>query len=107
MELSGRCESEVGIIIDGYSFFILTRLLLQLYIDVDNAMVTARDPTDAENMPNTIAYVDALITAVSAIYEKEIDTHREYFIWLKFFVVHMMWSLTAHMMCSFMCTFIL
>lgn len=80
---------------------------MQLYIDVDTAMVTARDPTDAENMPNTIAYVDALITAVSAIYEKEIDTHREYFIWLKFFVVHMMWSLTAHMMCSFMCTFIL
>lgn len=35
---------------------------VDLYIEVDTAMVTAHDPTDSVNMPNTIAYVNALIT---------------------------------------------
>ena len=47
---------------------------VDLYIEVDTAMVTNHDPTDSVNMPNTIAYINALITAVSSIYEREIDT---------------------------------
>lgn len=47
---------------------------VDLYVEVDTAMVTNHDPTDSVNMPNTIAYVNALITAVSSIYEQEIDT---------------------------------
>ena len=35
---------------------------VDLYIEVDTAMVTAHDPSDSVNMPNTIAYVNALIT---------------------------------------------
>lgn len=50
---------------------------VDLYIEVDTAMITARDPTDTTNIPNTIEYVNALISAVSAIYEKEVDTHCE------------------------------
>jgi hypothetical protein len=31
--------------------------------------------TDKVNMPNTINYINALITAASSVYEKEVDTH--------------------------------
>ena len=48
---------------------------VDLYIEVDTDMITNRDPDDTTNIPNTIAYVDALITSISSIYEKEIDTH--------------------------------
>lgn len=50
---------------------------VDLYIEVDTAMVTKHDPNDAVNMPNTIAYVNAVITAVSSIYEREVDTKRK------------------------------
>ncbi|KAL7511561.1 hypothetical protein ACHAXN_008515 [Cyclotella atomus] len=48
---------------------------VDLYIEVDSAMVANRDPTDINNMPKTIAYINALITAVSSVFEQEIDTH--------------------------------
>ncbi|KAL3788265.1 hypothetical protein HJC23_011897 [Cyclotella cryptica] len=48
---------------------------VDLYIEVDEALVNNHDPNDAVNMPNTIAYVSALITAASSIYEREVDTH--------------------------------
>jgi hypothetical protein len=48
---------------------------VDLYIEVDSAMVANHDPTDINNMPNTIAYINALITAVSSVFEREIDTH--------------------------------
>lgn len=48
---------------------------VDLYIEVDTAMINARDPTDPVNMPNTIDYINALITAASSVYEKEVDTH--------------------------------
>ena len=48
---------------------------VDLYIEVDTAMIDARDPNDTVNIPNTIAYINALITTISAIYEKEVDTH--------------------------------
>ncbi|KAL3790457.1 hypothetical protein ACHAWO_007147 [Cyclotella atomus] len=38
-------------------------------------MVNAHDPTDSTTFPNTILYINALITAISTIYEREIDTH--------------------------------
>eukprot|EP00804_Cyclotella_cryptica_P021238 CCRYP_001519-RA/>CCRYP_001519-RA protein AED:0.11 eAED:0.05 QI:0/0/0/0.85/0.83/0.85/7/0/577 len=47
---------------------------VDLYIEVDNGMISNRD-TDPVNIPNTIAYINALVTAVSSIFEKEIDTH--------------------------------
>ena len=50
---------------------------VDLYIEVDGALVNKHDPNDAVNMPNTIAYVNALITAASSIYEREVDTHCE------------------------------
>jgi hypothetical protein len=31
--------------------------------------------TDTVNMPESINYINALVSAVSAIYEREIDTH--------------------------------
>lgn len=49
---------------------------VDLYIEVDNGMINNRD-TDPVKIPNTIAYLNALITAVSSIFEKEIDTHRK------------------------------
>ncbi|KAL7517715.1 hypothetical protein ACHAWX_002611 [Stephanocyclus meneghinianus] len=48
---------------------------VDLYIEIDGALVKKHDPNDAVNMPNTIAYVNALITAASSIYEREVDTH--------------------------------
>ncbi|KAL7518619.1 hypothetical protein ACHAWX_004271 [Stephanocyclus meneghinianus] len=48
---------------------------VDLYIEIDGALVNKHDPNDAVNMPNTIAYVNALITAASSIYEVEVDTH--------------------------------
>lgn len=51
---------------------------VDLYVEVDTAMVTKHDPNDTVNMPNTIAYVNAVITAVSSIYEREVDTKREW-----------------------------
>eukprot|EP00804_Cyclotella_cryptica_P013844 CCRYP_018166-RA/>CCRYP_018166-RA protein AED:0.04 eAED:0.04 QI:236/1/1/1/0.88/0.7/10/1397/394 len=48
---------------------------IDIFMEVDTAFVNAHDPNDTSNMPNTIAYVNALVTASSAIYEKEIDTH--------------------------------
>ena len=50
---------------------------VDLYIEIDGALVKKHDPNDAANMPNTIAYVSALITAASSIYEREVDTHCE------------------------------
>eukprot|EP00804_Cyclotella_cryptica_P018048 CCRYP_008333-RD/>CCRYP_008333-RD protein AED:0.09 eAED:0.09 QI:172/1/1/1/0.70/0.72/25/1395/1365 len=47
---------------------------VDLYIEVDGDLVNYHD-SDTVNMPNTIEYVNALVTAVSAIYEQEIDTH--------------------------------
>eukprot|EP00804_Cyclotella_cryptica_P019111 CCRYP_019454-RA/>CCRYP_019454-RA protein AED:0.10 eAED:0.10 QI:0/0.93/0.88/1/0.87/0.88/17/304/1304 len=47
---------------------------VDLYIEVDEAFVNNHD-TDTVNMPNTISYVNALVTAISAIYEQEVDTH--------------------------------
>ncbi|KAL7483314.1 hypothetical protein ACHAW6_008965 [Cyclotella cf. meneghiniana] len=47
---------------------------VDLYIEVDEDLVKHHD-NDTVNMPNTIEYVNALVTAVSSIYEKEIDTH--------------------------------
>ena len=49
---------------------------VDLYIEVDDEFVQKRD-TDMVNMPNTINYVNALVSAVSSIYKREIDTHRE------------------------------
>ena len=49
---------------------------VDLYIEVDDAFVANRD-TDTVNMPNTINYVNALVSGVSSIYEREIDTHCE------------------------------
>lgn len=51
---------------------------VDLYIEVDDALVNKHDPSNTVAMPNTITYVNALITAVSSIYEREIDTHCEY-----------------------------
>ena len=51
---------------------------VDLYVEVDAAMVTKHDPNDTVNMPNTIAYVNAVITAVSSIYEREVDTKRKW-----------------------------
>lgn len=48
---------------------------VDLYIEVDTAMVNAHDPTQPTTFPNTILYINALITAISTIYEREIDTH--------------------------------
>ena len=50
---------------------------VDLYIEVDTAMIEARDAEtySGGNIENTIEYVGAIVTAVSAIYEKEIDTH--------------------------------
>ncbi|KAL7483162.1 hypothetical protein ACHAW6_008810 [Cyclotella cf. meneghiniana] len=48
---------------------------VDLFIEIDGALVQKHDPNDAVNMPNTIAYVNALITAVSSVYEREVDTH--------------------------------
>eukprot|EP00804_Cyclotella_cryptica_P019493 CCRYP_006643-RF/>CCRYP_006643-RF protein AED:0.13 eAED:0.13 QI:170/0.76/0.85/1/0.61/0.71/14/191/939 len=48
---------------------------VDLYIEIDGGLVLKHDPNDAVNMPNTIAYVNALITAASSVYEKEVDTH--------------------------------
>ena len=48
------------------------------FIEVDTDMVAAHDPSDAVNMPNTVDYINALITAISTIYEREIDTHCKY-----------------------------
>jgi hypothetical protein len=50
---------------------------VDLYIEIDGALVNKHDPNDAVNMPNTIAYVNALITAASSVYEVEVDTHCE------------------------------
>lgn len=74
---------------------------VDLYIEVDYDLVQNHD-TDTVNMPNTINYVNALVTAVSryvnqttsllvfqwiwslftdlccSIYEREVDTHREW-----------------------------
>ena len=47
---------------------------VDLYIEIDQALVDRHD-VDKVNMPNTIAYVNALITASSSVYEKEVDTH--------------------------------
>ena len=47
---------------------------VDLYIEIDMALVNKHD-TDTVNMPNTINYVNALITAASSVYEKEVDTH--------------------------------
>lgn len=46
---------------------------VDLFIDVDDALVNKHD-TDTVNFPNTIMYVNALITAISSIYEREVDT---------------------------------
>jgi hypothetical protein len=51
---------------------------VDLYIEVDDALVNKHDPSNTVTMPNTVTYVNALITAVSSIYEREIDTHCEY-----------------------------
>ncbi|KAL3803899.1 hypothetical protein HJC23_004061 [Cyclotella cryptica] len=48
---------------------------VDLYIEIDGDLVSNHDPNDAVNMPNTIAYVNALITAASSVYEQEVDTH--------------------------------
>ncbi|KAL7483145.1 hypothetical protein ACHAW6_008855 [Cyclotella cf. meneghiniana] len=48
---------------------------IDIFMEVDTAFVNFHDPNDSTNMPNTIAYVNALVTASSAVYEKEIDTH--------------------------------
>jgi hypothetical protein len=50
---------------------------VDLYIEIDGALVNKHDPNNAANMPNTIAYINALITAASSIYEREVDTHCE------------------------------
>lgn len=55
---------------------------VDLYIEVDTAMIQAHDPSDEDNMPNTIAYINALITAASSVYEREVDTHCKYCILL-------------------------
>jgi hypothetical protein len=47
---------------------------VDLYIEIDAALVNKHD-TDKVNMPNTINYINALITAASSVYEKEVDTH--------------------------------
>ena len=47
---------------------------VDLYIQVDDEFVASRD-TDTTNMPNSIDYVNALVSAVSSIFEFEIDTH--------------------------------
>lgn len=49
---------------------------VDFYIEVDDEFVQNHD-TDTVNMPNTINYVNALVTAVSVIYEQEVDTHCE------------------------------
>jgi hypothetical protein len=49
---------------------------VDLFIEVDEAFVLNHD-TDTINMPESINYINALVSAVSAIYETEIDTHRE------------------------------
>jgi hypothetical protein len=46
---------------------------VDLFIDVDDALVNKHD-TNTVNFPNTITYVNALITAISSIYEREVDT---------------------------------
>jgi hypothetical protein len=51
---------------------------IDIFMEVDTAFVNFHDPSDSTNMPNTIAYVNALVTASSAVYEKEIDTHCEH-----------------------------
>lgn len=35
---------------------------VDLYLEVDTPMVNFHDPNDHDNMPNTIAYLNALIT---------------------------------------------
>ena len=47
---------------------------VDLYIEID-ATLYRNQNSDASR---TIAYVNALVTAASAIFEKEIDTRREY-----------------------------
>jgi hypothetical protein len=47
---------------------------VDLYIEIDEDLVNKHD-TDKVNMPNTINYINALITAASSVYEKEVDTH--------------------------------
>lgn len=49
---------------------------VDLFIDVDTAMVEKHDKRRPSTMPNTIAYINAVVSAVSSIYEREIDTHR-------------------------------
>ena len=44
--------------------------MVDLYIEVDTAMVTNHDPSDAANMPNTINYINALITGKLVIISK-------------------------------------
>ena len=48
---------------------------VDLYIEIDQYLVDRHDNVDKVNMPNTLAYVNALITASSSVYEREIDTH--------------------------------
>ena len=48
---------------------------VDLYIEIDQNLVDQHDDVDKVNMPNTIAYVNALITASSSVYEREVDTH--------------------------------
>ncbi|KAL7506271.1 hypothetical protein ACHAXN_003552 [Cyclotella atomus] len=47
---------------------------VDLFIEVDEEFVQNHD-TDTVNMPESINYINALVSAVSAIYEREIDTH--------------------------------
>jgi hypothetical protein len=65
---------------------------VDLYIEVDTAMVNAHDPTQPTTFPNTILYINALITAISTIYEREIDTHCKSSDWCKIYLCNQICS---------------
>jgi hypothetical protein len=60
---------------------------VDLYIEVDTAMVTTHDPNDAQNMPNTIIYINALITAISTIVREMPGEHLLSCLYLDLFVI--------------------
>ena len=49
---------------------------VDFYIEIDLALVVNHGGT-VNDMTGAIDYVNALVTATSAIYEREVDTHRE------------------------------
>ena len=52
---------------------------VDMYIEVDTAMVNYHDPDDAANMPNTVEYINALITGKCLIFFMDRDCINNFF----------------------------